>query len=158
MTLPISKIVAAIDLDDDLGMAVLHTAADLSNRFSAELHVIDVWPGLTNFILATPGLPEGDQRQRYRMRKAKRQKLLEHHLKGLNTPSVAVVPIGHAGESILDYLKAANPDLLVIGSHQKTLWQRLSMGSVSSKAIHRANCAVFIVTPDFAKTLGHATA
>lgn len=56
--------------------------------------MIDVWPGLDNFVLATPGLPEGDQRERYRLRKAKHRQLLEHQLKGLNTPAVVAVPIG----------------------------------------------------------------
>ena len=42
MAVNVKKIVAAIDVDDDLADSVLSTAAGLSEVFSASLHVVDV--------------------------------------------------------------------------------------------------------------------
>ena len=44
--LPISTIVVAMDLHDDLGDAVLITGTALSERLGAKLHVVDIWPQL----------------------------------------------------------------------------------------------------------------
>jgi nucleotide-binding universal stress UspA family protein len=50
---------------------------------------------------------------------------------------------GDPGEAILDSAKDA--DLVVVGSRGLNPFQRLLLGSVSSKVVHRAECDVLVV-------------
>ncbi len=46
---------------------------------------------------------------------------------------------------ILDEAKRAEADLVVVGSHDKTLVQRIVHGSVSSELVRKADCDVLVV-------------
>ena len=59
---------------------------------------------------------------------------------------------GHAHAEILSASMEMNPDLLVIGTHGRSGFQRLILGSVTEKVLRRAPCPVLSVPPRAAGT------
>lgn len=148
-SLPIKTIVAALDIKDDLGPSVLKTASALSERLGAGLHVIDIWPRLDAVGFPYSKMGEAAELEQYESARTARKTELEARVKSVAPSAIIMSPTGATADTIVDYLKAENADLLVIGSHQKSFWQRMLAGSVSEEAIHEAPCAVFVVTPGF---------
>jgi nucleotide-binding universal stress UspA family protein len=66
--------------------------------------------------------------------------LREHQL----AVTVEVQP-GHAREVILHTAESWQPDLIVVGSHGYSGWQRFWLGSVSQAVASKAHCSVEIV-------------
>jgi nucleotide-binding universal stress UspA family protein len=60
-----------------------------------------------------------------------------------------VVRFGKPAESIIDAATMWDADLIVMGSHGRGFWGRLTLGSVSDAVVHHAPCSVLIVkTPN----------
>lgn len=47
--------------------------------------------------------------------------------------------------ALLDYLQGTHAELIALGSHGYGIWKRLLMGSVASKVLRLAQCAVLVV-------------
>lgn len=151
LKLPVSTVIAAIDLEDDLSDAVMKSAATLAEQFGAELHIIDVWPKLDNVGYPYARLAETAELKQYQQRRDQRRGALELKAKPYAPKAITLAPIGETTDTITRYLEDMHADLLVLGTHQKGFWGRLFSGSVSEEAVHDAPCAVFLVTPPFAK-------
>jgi nucleotide-binding universal stress UspA family protein len=54
------------------------------------------------------------------------------------------VRIGTPARVIVDEAKDWNADLIVVGSHGRSFWGRLTLGSVSDAIIHHAPCSVLV--------------
>jgi nucleotide-binding universal stress UspA family protein len=50
----------------------------------------------------------------------------------------------NVADAILDVAKEDRSDLIVVGSTGQSRWQRLMLGSVSSRIVHHADCSVWI--------------
>ena len=79
------------------------------------------------------------------------ERLLKHAQKALGKAVAAKVKakvevhVGDAYEMIVDISKKKKADLIVMGSHGRTGLTRLLMGSVTSRVIGHAPCAVLVV-------------
>ncbi|MEL6662672.1 MAG: universal stress protein [Pseudomonadota bacterium] len=149
----LQTIVTAVDLEDDLCDAVIKTGIAMAERFGAKLHVIDAWPPLTDI-----GFPYAMKATIKEIKKsdagrADRREALENRVRALEPRAITMVPVGDAPDAIATYAKNENADLLVIGSHQKGLFERMMSGGSSASIIHEAPCAVMLVTPGLAKKL-----
>lgn len=149
--LPISTIVVAMDLHDDLGDAVLITGTALSERLGAKLHVVDIWPQLEAGGFPYSKMGEAAELDQYEAKRSERKAEFEARVLPIAPDAIRSALIGDTADTIAEYLSSENADLLVIGSHQKGFWERLWQGSVSDDTIHEAPCAVFVVTAPFAK-------
>jgi nucleotide-binding universal stress UspA family protein len=49
------------------------------------------------------------------------------------------------GDAIVEEARETNADLIVVGSSGKNLAERIVLGSVSSKVVHRSPCDVLVV-------------
>lgn len=58
-----------------------------------------------------------------------------------------VVDLGRPAELVVDVAREWGADLIVVGSHGKGFWGRLTLGSVSDAVVHHAPCSVLIVRP-----------
>ncbi|MEM5517280.1 universal stress protein [Henriciella sp. AS95] len=145
MALEFKKVVAVIDVDDDLGDLVLDIAAKMTSA-SGELHAIDSNPYVTTFESPyAAGAIEADA-QAHAMDESRRKDALTE-LTTLKAPSATVAVLdGNPSRDAASYAEKIGADLIVIGSHQKKWWQRLLEGSESSDMIREAPCAVFVVT------------
>jgi nucleotide-binding universal stress UspA family protein len=54
---------------------------------------------------------------------------------------------GHAGPEIIRIAAEQNADLLVVGTHGYTGWNRLALGSVSEYIVRHSPCAVLTIKP-----------
>ena len=67
---------------------------------------------------------------------------------GDEVPNITtVVSLGRPAEVIVDCAKEWKPDLVVVGSHGRGFWGRLTLGSVSDAVVHHAPCSVMVVRP-----------
>jgi len=52
---------------------------------------------------------------------------------------------GAPDRTVLEIAKEWKPNLIVVGSHGRGFWGRLTLGSVSDSIIHHAPCSVLVV-------------
>jgi nucleotide-binding universal stress UspA family protein len=55
------------------------------------------------------------------------------------------VELGRPAEVIIDLAKDWNADLVIVGSHGRGFWGRLTLGSVSDAVVHHSPCSVLVV-------------
>lgn len=55
------------------------------------------------------------------------------------------VLFGAPESRIVETAEAIHPDIIVLGSHGYSRWERLLLGSVSDSVVHHAPCSVLIV-------------
>ncbi len=153
MAMDFNKVVAVIDVDDELAALVLDTAARLTAA-SGELHAIDSNPFISTFESPyASGAIEADTKAH--QADAKRRLSDMESLKARYAPNTEIAVLdGNPSRDAASYAKKISADLIVIGSHQKTWWKRLLLGSESSDMLREAPCAVFVVTEAYRKRAG----
>lgn len=57
------------------------------------------------------------------------------------------VTLGNPAENILRSADDFGADLVVVGSHGRGFWGRLTLGSVSDAVVHHAKCPVLVARP-----------
>jgi len=60
-------------------------------------------------------------------------------------PIVATVRMGHVAQTIVDYAKAVQADLIVMGTHGRTGLAHFIIGSVAERVVRLAPCPVLTV-------------
>ena len=61
------------------------------------------------------------------------------------TTEIEKLANGTVGQKIIEKTKEWQPDLIVVGSHGRGFWGRLTIGSTSDAVIHNAPCPVLVV-------------
>lgn len=153
MTVSFQTIVAAVDTEDDLGRAVLLTAAELAERLGAKLHVVDAWPKLSGIGFPYARRAEIKELKKHEAERQERLTKLKEQVAKVALKAIVMAPVGDESDTLLTYLENEKADLLVIGSHQKGPVQNLLSGSISADLIHQANCAVLVVTQPFSESM-----
>ena len=64
---------------------------------------------------------------------------------GKNLAISSEVLFGSPESRIVETAEAIHPDIIVLGSHGYSRWERLLLGSVSDSVVHHAPCSVLIV-------------
>jgi nucleotide-binding universal stress UspA family protein len=64
---------------------------------------------------------------------------------GKNLMISSEVLFGSPESRIVETAEAIHPDVIVLGSHGYSRWERLLLGSVSDSVVHHAPCSVLIV-------------
>lgn len=70
---------------------------------------------------------------------------LSKELRKAGFASQPVVEEGDATHSIVEFAEKWHPDYIFLGSHGRTGWKRLALGSVSESVAHKVPCSVVIV-------------
>ncbi|MEQ8559325.1 MAG: universal stress protein [Henriciella sp.] len=153
MALEFNKVVAVVDVDDDLADLVFETAKQMTAA-SGELHAIDSNPFITTFESPyASGALEADA-EAHRADAERRKEKLDALAASHGGAKELAVLEGNPSRDAASYAKKNDVDLIVIGSHQKGWWKRLLEGSESSDMIREAPCAVFVVTTAHKKKTG----
>jgi len=142
-----SSILCPVDFSETSRRS-LHCAVDLATRHDGRLTVVHViphtLPPLSGLAVQTSGSLEGSTRERLR------QDMLEE-LQLFSKPVANGAPVRYLVEegSIVDTIVtlAGKADLLVLGTHGHSGVERLILGSVTEKALHKAPCPVLTVPP-----------
>lgn len=141
-----THILVPVDFSEHSARA-LDCAKTLAQKFGASLHLLTVVPD--PFVLPDPGpwyvpLPESYAEGLGQD--------AESHLRGLLTTAEqtqlrakSAVAFGDPYREILDYVKRASIDLIVMGTHGRGGVAHALMGSVAEKVVRTAPCPVLTV-------------
>lgn len=138
------RILCPVDFSEYSSHAVAHAAA-LARWYRATLTLLHVWP------LSPPPAPyDGLASAALLMLPEQRDASLARltALAQSLAPDVTAEPLMEDGEPahvILDVARSRSMDLLVLGTHGRSGFDRLVLGSVTEKLLHRAPCPVLTV-------------
>ena len=121
-------------------------AASVARNNNAELHIITVvrppegWWG----VVGSPPTPEAVADA---LAKAQRS-ILDGTLEAIEAEGVTVTTVEEIGDPagvLMDYCKAQNAGVLVVGKRGAGIVERLIMGSVADRVVHHSPCPVLVV-------------
>ncbi len=155
-----TRIIAAVDISDNLASDVLRVADSFAHKNGANLRAVSVWPPLSvetsafatdmGVTGAVAGQTALEQHQEGRIVCEERLgELVNKYAPGAS----ATILDGDASQAVSDFAEEVDADMIVIGSHQRGFWGALFQGSAARHFIHDAPCAVFIVTKAYAEKL-----
>lgn len=145
---PVSRILAAVDFSSCSRLALEH-AVQLQKRFGATLdilHAVTHVPIEGGELLVSSFT--GDSRTPFKEWAKKRA---EEEMRDLVATvqgaqgSEILLSLGEPGSTILEALAEGDYDLVVIGTHGRTGFVRLLLGSVAERVMRRAPCPVLTV-------------
>jgi universal stress protein A len=147
----LKRVLAPTDFSE-LATRALEYARDLCRHYGAELHILhvivpsqqvpvvgsDPAVGVTGQVVLMA--PTNDLVRDTTER-------LKAHTRGYNLPAppVVVVRVGPEWETIARYAEEAGIDLIVIGTHARSVMKRILLGSTSKAVLEHAPCPVLMV-------------
>lgn len=143
MSLSIKRILAAVDFSETSDKAFDY-AMSLARVFEAEVVALHV---VHDPIVYAPTTGQEWRDEFERTIKEKLDALLNRHsCEGVEV--TAVIKQGGAWLEIIEYAKAENCDMIVLGTHGHGPVQHMLMGSVAEKVVRKAKHPVLVVRPD----------
>ena len=119
--------------------AALEQATRLAKQHGSRIHLLHVYEmiftdGYIEGMIPVPAGPDNDVLTRQ----------LEQ-LRPADVESVCELTQGFPAGSIVAYANQHSIDLIVLGTHARTGWSRLVMGSVTESVMREAPCPVLVV-------------
>lgn len=143
MSINIKRILAAVDFSETSDKAFDY-AVSLARVFEAEVVALHV---VHDPIVYAPTTGQEWRDEFERTIKEKLDALLNRHTcEGVEVK--AVIKQGGAWLEIIEYAKAENCDMIVLGTHGHGPVQHMLMGSVAEKIVRKAKHPVLVVRPD----------
>lgn len=144
------KICCPVDFSEASRLA-MHEAADLARRLGAELVLVHVThpvsaPGAEP-VLAPPARHGEEDPDAPQLLTAWAREAEALAGRAVQTRLAS----GRAGPEILRYAREGRFDLLVVGSHGRTGFKHLVLGSVAEELVRGAPCPVLVVRPSDAR-------
>jgi nucleotide-binding universal stress UspA family protein len=140
------RILCAIDLSD-VSRPALACAVSLGRTFGADvtaLHVFDPWPPTGPMMAAAePRQPESDARA---ATTRELQALVASFAADASGPHLQLAE-GNAAAEIVRHARALDADLIVLGTHGRSGFDRFALGSVAEKVLRKAPCPVLTLPP-----------
>ncbi len=143
MSLSIKRILAAVDFSETSDKAFDY-AMSLARVFEAEVVALHV---VHDPIVYAPTTGQEWRDEFERTIKEKLDALLNRHTcEGVEV--TAVIKQGGAWLEIIEYAKAEDCNMIVLGTHGHGPVQHMLMGSVAEKVVRKAKHPVLVVRPD----------
>lgn len=141
-----NRIVVATDFSQNAKKA-LDTAEEIARESGAELHVLHVYPLLMHAISSdlVPDDPQFEQRLREQL-----EGTLAETLAGLskNLTVASALIQGTPAREIPQYAENVGADLIVMGTHGRTGFQHMVLGSVAERTLRLSKVPVLTVPSD----------
>ena len=137
----ITRILCPIDFSETSQHALDHAAA-IAGWYEARLTVLYVFASLPAMDLPPLALEDAD---RERLRQEMRQATAR--VPGGVPLDLRIEEAAYVHEEILAQTQGIGADLLVLGTHGRSGFQRLFLGSITEKVIRKATCPALVVPP-----------
>jgi len=143
--LQIKRILCPTDFSD-FSEGAYDYGLSLARHYNAELYLLHV---VRPVIIGYPeyAVPDSVNEFYGELREHAEEQLREFvkvHTEG-GVQAIVVVEEGVTTESILDFARETSIDMIVMGSHGRRGFQRLTLGSVTERVLRRAGCPVLAV-------------
>lgn len=163
MFLTISRILVPVDFSAHAQHALRYAIA-LASRFDASLHLLHV---VEDPVTTGALSPEGVMTDLTELRREliahadERLLVLRGQAERAQVPVVTSARLGLTATTILEYARALDIDLIVMGTHGRTGMAHLILGSVAERVVRQAPCPVLTVregahTEETSEALVHA--
>jgi nucleotide-binding universal stress UspA family protein len=147
------KILIAIDGSEYSKKAVEESCRILAYAANSEIKVLSIFTSLYPMPVAPFVVPENYSEQFDREAEDEARKIVQEATRMIHkrcpqtflTSEVEKLSGGTVGHKIIEKTKAWKADLIVVGSHGRGFWSRLTMGSTSDVVVHHAPCPVLVV-------------
>jgi nucleotide-binding universal stress UspA family protein len=142
----IRNILCPVDFSDFSKRALDHAVA-VAHRYESEVTVLHVCPDVPAFAYAAGGLPL----EPVILTDADRERLMSELRQFADCDEASrvhlrpVVRVGETVREILDEAASVKADLLTLGTHGRSGFERLVLGSVTEKLLRKAGCPVLTV-------------
>jgi nucleotide-binding universal stress UspA family protein len=152
---PFRKILIPVDFSPASRRA-LHHALGLARAYAATVHVVHVWepPGLVKADLDawSTGHVEAMPAAARRAADDQMRELLDDFGFAASERPEYEILAGDPARAIVEMVNAGGYDLIVMGTHGRTGFSRLLVGSVAENVVRRARCPVLTVRDDVKET------
>jgi len=144
-------VVAATDLSE-ASLPVVEAAARAAERRNARLVVVTAvdwsyaaWGSIAGAPFgATPVVPPPEVQEQ--MRSAMRE-TMQRELERVKATGETEVIDGSPASAVTEYAEKLGAELIVVGTHGRTGFSRLALGSVAEHVVRSAGCPVLVVRP-----------
>jgi universal stress protein A len=146
----LNRILVPTDFSD-FSRPALNYGCAIASRFESELHLLHVVPDPAMLVPDTHAFAvEPMLAQAESIKEDAGEKLQEMPGDGWDNgkPVTREVRVGAAFVEILDYAKANDIDLIVIGTHGRSGLMHVLMGSVAERIVRKSPCPVLTVKPE----------
>ncbi|HSC28037.1 MAG TPA: universal stress protein [Vicinamibacterales bacterium] len=142
----VRRILCPVDLSEFSARALEHAVA-LARWYRADVDVVHVFTATLPppLFAGEPGPAALTAVSRQRVEEAVREFIAP--LTPSEVPVSVTILEGTAATRILDHVRESASDLIVIGTHGRSGFERLLLGSVTEKVIRKASCPVLTVPP-----------
>jgi nucleotide-binding universal stress UspA family protein len=137
----IRHVLCPVDFSDASSRALDHAAA-IARWYNARLTLLTVFT--ISSVMDVPARTLDDA-ERARLTRALQR--LSARVPGTVTTTIEVAEASEAHEAILARAKEMHADLLVMGTHGRSGFRRLAMGSVTERVLRDPPCPVLVVPP-----------
>lgn len=134
------KIVLGYD-DSEASQRALERAVQLAKAFDSELIVTSVVPVIASIGRSTGPIDPTDPPSKHEQELGRAREHLEGH--GIHAELQPAV--GSPAATIVEVAQRSDADMIVVGTHEPNVLERMFGLSVSEAVAHRAHCDVLIV-------------
>jgi universal stress protein A len=137
----IKKILAPTDFSE-LSIKGLEEAVDLGKLLGAEVHILHVCP-LLAYALAPDAVPDDPEfERRLKEKLAVRLEETAQRLRARGAEIHTLLIDGNPGREISEVAAERGFDLVVMGTHGRTGWSHLTLGSVAERTVRSSKVPV----------------
>jgi nucleotide-binding universal stress UspA family protein len=142
----IRKIILATDFSEASEDASYH-AVLLAQTYNAELKALHVFNPRSIGTMYRSAEKEEKENEDLVKTRERGKRMLNHLADSFHIKADTIVAEGHAGPEIIRIAAEQKADLLVVGTHGYTGWNRLALGSVAEYIVRHSPCAVLTIKP-----------
>jgi len=142
----IHKIILATDFSKASERASYY-AALLAQSFNAELHALHVFnPRSIGAVYKLAQITD-QEKEDLVLTRERGEEMLNELADSFHVKTHTIFTEGYASTEIIRITKKEHADLLVLGTHGYTGWNRLALGSVAEHIVRHSPCPVLTIKP-----------